>query len=237
MNEPLLSLEGVHSGYGEIQVLWDVSLRIGTGQVVTLIGRNGMGKSTLVKTLLGQRPASRGRIRFGGHDVTSWEDYRIARLGVGLVPEGREVFPNLSVRENLLSGAMGRPRTPDGWTTERVYALLPRLKEREKHLGCNLSGGEQQMLAIGRALMTNPLLLVLDEATEGLSPLVRAEIWACLAELKKSGIAMLLIDKHLAQLARLADWHHVMDKGRVVWQGDSRQLAADRLVVQRHVSA
>jgi branched-chain amino acid transport system ATP-binding protein len=231
----LLEVRGIDAGYGSVQVLRSLSFDIARGSVATLIGRNGMGKSTTVKALVGQLPLSAGSILFGGEDIAGLPDFRIARRGIGLVPEGRQIFPNLTVRENLLAGA-GRPHAlGEPWTLDRVYAMFPLLLTREANLGANLSGGEQQMLAIGRALMTNPLLLILDEATEGLAPLVRQEIWSCLARLKRTGLAMLVIDKHLGPLSRLADMHYVLEKGRVVWQGGSDALRAQTTLIRRYV--
>ncbi len=217
----MLEMAGVEAGYGEAQVLFGVGLTIGEGQVVTLLGRNGMGKSTTVKTMTGLLPARRGSIRFNGRAIERLGAHRIARAGLGLVPEGRRIFGNLTVRENLAATAR-----PGEWTFERIIGLFPRLGERLGHWGNQLSGGEQQMLAIGRALLTNPRLLILDEATEGLAPLIRQEIWACLATLKASGLAILLIDKHVQAVGRLADRHYVIEKGRIVWQGDGAGLAA-----------
>ncbi|TXH49168.1 MAG: ABC transporter ATP-binding protein [Burkholderiaceae bacterium] len=235
MTDALLSIDGLHSGYGMVPVLHGVSLQIPRGAVTTLIGRNGMGKTTTVKTIMGQLPARQGAMRLAGADITRLADWRVARAGIGLVPEGRAIFPNLSVRENLICGAANRHRSTTPWTLERVYGIFPRLKEREGNLGANLSGGEQQMLAIGRALMTNPLLLILDEATEGLAPLIRKEIWNCLGGLKQTGLSMLVIDKNLKALCQIADHHYVLEKGHVVWQGSTEALKADWAQVQVHV--
>jgi len=180
-------------------------------------------------------PARQGAMRFAGADITRLADWRVARAGIGLVPEGRAIFPNLSVRENLICGAANRHRSHTPWTLERVYATFPRLQERQSNLGANLSGGEQQMLAIGRALMTNPLLLILDEATEGLAPLIRREIWHCLDSLKQTGLSMLVIDKNLKALCQIADHHYVLEKGHVVWQGSTEALKTDWAQVQAHV--
>ena len=216
----MLALEHVTGGYGESRVLFDVSLVVGAGEVVTLLGRNGMGKTTTVRTIMGQLPAQTGRVRFDGADILGVPPHRIARRGIGLVPEGRQVFPTLTVDENLVATAR-----PGFWSRAAVYALFPRLEERRRHLGRQLSGGEQQMLAIGRALATNPRLLILDEATEGLAPLIRQEIWACIGRLKQAGLAILLIDKTLEALMRLADRHVILDKGVTVWTGSSAALA------------
>jgi branched-chain amino acid transport system ATP-binding protein len=222
----MLTLEGVFAGYGESQVLNGISFGVGAAQVVTLLGRNGMGKTTTVRAIMGLIRPSAGHIRFDGQDITGDPPYRIAQRGIGLVPEGRQIFPTLSVEENLVATAANRAGGAPRWDLPAIYALFPRLAERRRQSGAKLSGGEQQMLAIGRALMTNPRLLVLDEATEGLAPLIRAEIWQVLAKLRAEGQAILLIDKNLAAVMRLADWHVVIEKGRVVWQGDSAALAA-----------
>jgi branched-chain amino acid transport system ATP-binding protein len=228
MAEPLLALEGVETSYGRSQVLFGVTLAVEPGQVVTLLGRNGMGKTTTVRSLMGMTPATRGSIRFRGQELRELPSYRVAQLGLGLVPEGRQVFPNLTVRENLVATASRRAR--DGaarWDLPQVFELFPRLAERRHQMASVLSGGEQQMLAIGRALMTNPLLLIADEATEGLAPIVRDDIWACFTRLKSMGQAILLIDKNLDDLLEIADRHYILEKGRVVWSGDSAALATD----------
>jgi len=222
----MLTLEGVVAGYGESQVLNGIGFGVGAAQVVTLLGRNGMGKTTTVRAIMGLIRPSAGHIRFDGQDITGDPPYRIAHRGIGLVPEGRQIFPTLSVEENLVATAANRMGGAPRWDLPAIYALFPRLAERRRQSGAKLSGGEQQMLAIGRALMTNPRLLVLDEATEGLAPLIRAEIWQVMAKLRAEGQAILLIDKNLAAVMRLADWHVVIEKGRVVWQGDSAALAA-----------
>ena len=222
----MLTLEGVVAGYGESQVLNGIGFGVCAAQVVTLLGRNGMGKTTTVRAIMGLIRPSAGHIRFDGQDITGDPPYRIAQLGIGLVPEGRQIFPTLSVEENLVATAANRASGAPRWDLPAIFALFPRLAERRRQSGAKLSGGEQQMLAIGRALMTNPRLLVLDEATEGLAPLIRAEIWQVMAKLRAEGQAILLIDKNLAAVMRLADWHVVIEKGRVVWQGDSAALAA-----------
>jgi branched-chain amino acid transport system ATP-binding protein len=233
MAKPVLTVDKIETCYGLSQVLFGVSLTIAQGEMVTLMGRNGMGKTTTVRSIVGLTRARSGHIRFDGHEIRSLPSYRIAKLGIGLVPEGRQIFPNLSVRENLLATAVSR----DGahWTVETVYALFPRLAERADSMGNQLSGGEQQMLAVGRALMTNPRLLILDEATEGLAPLIRAEIWRCLAQLKASGLAILVIDKNVGTLLRAADRHFLIERGRVVWSGSSRELAAAPDVQHRYL--
>lgn len=226
----MLVVEGLQAGYGEAQVLHDINLSVGQGQVVTLLGRNGMGKTTTISTIFGLLAARGGRVSIDGRDVTRAAPHRIARAGLGLVPEGRQVFSTLDVRENLIATAR-----PGHWTLPRVLALFPRLAERMGHKGSELSGGEQQMLAIGRALMTNPRLIVLDEATEGLAPLIRDEIWSCLTRLKDQGEAILIVDKNLSALTRFADHHVVIEKGRTVWSGDNAQLLNDSAVAERHL--
>ncbi|MCC6719588.1 MAG: ABC transporter ATP-binding protein [Acetobacteraceae bacterium] len=225
----MLAIAGLHAAYGHTQVLHGIELAVGAGEVVSLMGRNGMGKTTTIACLMGLL-RGRGDIGFAGHDLTRLAPHAIARLGIGLVPEGRQVFPTLTVRENLLATARrGR------WTLSGVTALFPRLAERAGQRAATLSGGEQQMLAIGRALMTNPRLLVLDEATEGLAPLIRAEIWTCLAALKAEGQAILVVDKHLAALRGLADRMVVIEKGRTVWTGTPAALDADPSVAHRYL--
>ncbi len=235
MSDALLEIEGLRAGYGDSQVLFGVDLRIAPGEVATLLGRNGMGKSTTLRCLTGWLAPSGGRIRFAGEEVTGWRADRIARLGLAIVPEGRQVFPNLSVLEHLQAFEANRCRAADPWTVERVFALFPRLRERGSHLGQQLSGGEQQMLAIGRALVTNPRLLVLDEATEGLAPLIREDIWRCLDMLRQAGQTILVVDKYVKRLIRLADRHSIVERGQVVWRGDSAALAADHGVWHRHL--
>ena len=228
----LLELDGVETCYGLSQVLFGISLSIAPGEMVTLMGRNGMGKTTTVRSIMGLTPARAGAIRFDGQDVRALPSYRIAKLGIGLVPEGRQIFPNLSVRENLVATAAGGE---NGWSLKRVHELFPRLEERASSMGNQLSGGEQQMLAIGRALMTNPRLLILDEATEGLAPLIRAEIWRCLGRLKQEGLSILVIDKNVEALTKVADRHFVIERGRVVWSGASRELAASPDIQHRYL--
>jgi branched-chain amino acid transport system ATP-binding protein len=226
-----LRLEAIEAAYGLSQVLFGITLEVPAGRVVTLLGRNGMGKTTTVRAVMGLVPVQAGRVHFGGRPLHGLPSYIVARAGLGLVPEGRQVFPNLTVRENLVATAANRRGTAEPWTVERVFALFPHLAARARSLGGTLSGGEQQMLSIGRALMTNPALLILDEATEGLAPLVRAEIWACLEQLKQSGLSILLIDKHVGAVTRLGDHHYVLEKGRVVWDGTSAELR-ERVDVQ-----
>ncbi len=231
----MLSVRNLQASYGAAQVLFDITFEVGAGEVVTLLGRNGMGKTTTVKTVMGLLRPRGGTIRFDDAPVAGLPPYRVAQAGIGLVPEGRQIFPNLSVHENLVAFAANRAGRADAWTLDRVHALFPRLKERASHRGGQLSGGEQQMLAIGRALMTNPKLLVLDEATEGLAPLIRLEIWRCLEQLKAEGMSMLVVDKNLKSLLPLADRHYIVEKGRIVWRGDSAALAADRQVHQQYL--
>ena len=228
---PLLQAHGVHAGYGSSPVLFGIDLEIGAAEIVALLGRNGMGKTTLVRAVMGLLKPSVGEIRFNGHSIAAQPAFRIARLGLALVPEGRQVFQNLSVEEHLT--AFHRGGTV--WTPQRVFDLFPRLAERRRNLGAQLSGGEQQMLAIGRALVTNPRLLILDEATEGLAPLVREEIWRALRTLREGGHAMLVIDKYVRRLLDMADRHVIVEKGRVVWQGNSAALAADQGLWARYL--
>jgi len=230
-----LELQDVETSYGSSQVLFGVSLSVQPGECVTLIGRNGMGKTTTVKSIMGLLAPHAGSVRMDGLSLVGQASWRAARAGLGLVPEGRQVFPNLSVRENLVATAGNRHQRAQPWTLDTVYAMFPRLKERERNLGANLSGGEQQMLAIGRALMTNPLLLILDEATEGLAPLIRNEIWASLTRLRNTGLSMIVIDKHIGPLLNLADRHYILEKGRVVWQGKSDALRAQPEVLHRYL--
>jgi branched-chain amino acid transport system ATP-binding protein len=233
MPEAVLELNGVETCYGLSQVLFGVSLAVREGEVVTLMGRNGMGKTTTVRSIMGLTPARAGSIRFGGRDIRGQPAYRVAKLGIGLVPEGRQIFPNLTVRENLVATAM--ERETGAWSLGRVYELFPRLAERETSMGNQLSGGEQQMLALGRALMTNPRILILDEATEGLAPLIRQEIWRCLAQLKETGLSILVIDKNVSALMQVADRHFLIERGRVVWMGSSSALAAAPEVQHRYL--
>jgi branched-chain amino acid transport system ATP-binding protein len=230
----MLSVERLAASYGPAQVLFDISFFVGTGEVVTLIGRNGMGKTTTIFALMGLLPPEGGTATFDGLSLVGLPPFRIAQAGIGLVPEGRQVFPTLTVEENLIATAVSRPGAAR-WNLERVYSFFPPLAERRGNMGNELSGGEQQMLAIGRALMTNPKLLILDEATEGLAPKIRSEIWQCLALLKQEGQAILIVDKHLEALLRFADRHVVIEKGHVVWTGTSAALAADPTIRQRYL--
>ena len=228
-----LEVEGLETAYGRSQVLFGVSFSVREGEVATLLGRNGMGKTTTVRSIMGMVRSRAGTIRFDGKPLHGLPSYRVAQAGLGLVPEGRQVFPNLTVRENLVATASLRGAEP--WTLARVLALFPQLAERGKHLGSQLSGGEQQMLAIGRALMTNPRLLILDEATEGLAPLARAGIYRAIESLKASGLSILIIDKDLTALKRIADRHYIIEKGRIVWSGSSPELAGNRDVQHRYL--
>ena len=233
----ILQLQRVETAYGTSQVLFGIDLTIERGQVATLLGRNGMGKSTTVRSILGlARILPGGGIVFNGQRIDQLAPDRVARLGIALVPEGRQIFPNLTVRENLVAFAANRSGAADPWTLDRIYALFPRLRERAANMGNQLSGGEQQMLAIGRALMTNPHLLILDEATEGLAPLIREEIWRCLAHLRTLGQTTLVIDKYVQRLIELADRHTVIERGKVVWSGDSDALRRAPELWQRYVS-
>lgn len=223
----MLTIEGLENAYGDSRILFGVEFSVGAGEVVTLLGRNGMGKTTTVKSIFGLLPPKAGRILIDGVDVAGKRPFEIARRGLGLVPEGRQIFPTLTVEENLIATSRANGSNGKGspvWTLEKVYALFPRLRERRRNMGNQLSGGEQQMLAIGRALLTNPRLVVLDEATEGLAPLIREEIWACLSAIRDAGEAILVIDKNVEALTRFADRHVVIEKGRVVWTGTSEEL-------------
>lgn len=238
----LLSVRGVSAGYGRTPVLFGVNLQVSRGQIVGLLGRNGMGKTTLVRCVLGLIAPSAGAIEFDAAAITGVATHRIAHRGIALVPEGRQIFGNLSVEEHLSAFARGAARaaqsaagSAQAWTPARLFELFPRLAQRRSHLGSQLSGGEQQMLAIARALVTNPQLLILDEATEGLAPLVREEIWRILATLRDAGHAMLVIDKYVQRLIAIADRHVILEKGRVVWSGSSAELDADRGVWARHL--
>ena len=231
----LLELEDVHAGYGGTEVLFGIRLSVAEGEVATLLGRNGMGKTTTLRTVLGLLRPSAGVVRFRGERIDGWSTETIARAGIALVPEGRQIFPNLTVHENLAAFAANRRGAAQPWTLARVFELFPRLGERRGNLGNQLSGGEQQMLAIGRALMTNPHLLILDEATEGLAPLVREEIWRCLHALAAQGQSILVVDKYVSRLIALARHHTIVERGRVVWAGTSAELDADHGVWHRYL--
>ena len=232
---PLLDVDGIETCYGVSQVLFGMSLTIAAGEMVAMMGRNGMGKTTTIRSIMGLTPARAGTIRFAGREVRRLPAFRIAQLGIGLVPEGRQIFPNLTVRENLIAASGNRLGSPDPWTMEKIHALFPRLAERGNNMGNALSGGEQQMLAIGRALMTNPRLLILDEATEGLAPLIRDEIWSCLSLLKARGQSVLVIDKNVDHLVRIADRHYIIERGRAVWSGSSAELIAEPELQHRYL--
>jgi branched-chain amino acid transport system ATP-binding protein len=231
----MLTVEGLAAGYGDSRVLFDVGFEVGAEEVVTLLGRNGMGKTTTIKAVFGLLAATGGKVMIDGRDMTNAAPHRIAQAGLGLVPEGRQIFPTLTVEENLVATARSGRAAASTWDLDGVYALFPQLEERRTNLGSQLSGGEQQMLAIGRALMTNPTLLVLDEATEGLAPLVRETIWTCLQRIKDAGVAILIVDKNIEALARLADRHVVIEKGRIVWSGDSQALLSSDEVKDRYL--
>jgi len=231
----LLQVEGLQTAYGASQVLFDITFSVQAGQTATLLGHNGMGKTTTVRSILGLTRAQSGTVRFRGERIEHLAPDRIARMGLAVVPEGRQIFPNLTVKENLLAFAANRNACAQPWALDAVFALFPRLADRTRNMGNQLSGGEQQMLAIGRALMTNPHLLILDEATEGLAPLVREEIWHCLDQLRAQGQTILVIDKYVQRLIKLANQHTIIERGQVVWQGNSTQLAADPGLWQRYI--
>ncbi len=231
----MLVVEGLETAYGVSQVLFGVSFRVNDGEVVTLLGRNGMGKTTTVRSIMGIVPARAGSITFDGTPLGGLPSYRVAQRGLGLVPEGRQVFPNLTVLENLVATAANRTGSSNPWTLDRVLGFFPQLAERRRHFGNQLSGGEQQMLAIGRALMTNPRLLILDEATEGLAPKIRHEIYRSISELKTAGLAILVIDKDIKALTRIANANFILEKGRVVWNGTSAELAANKSLQHRYL--
>ena len=231
----MLEVRAIETFYGQSQILFEMELKVESGEVVTLMGRNGMGKTTTVRSIMGMTPARAGSITFDGREIRTLPSYQVAKLGIGLAPEGRQVFPNLTVRENLVATAANRSRNTDPWTLKRIFELFPRLAERASSMGNELSGGEQQMLSIGRALMTNPRLLILDEATEGLAPLVRAEIWQRLEDLKRAGQSILIIDKSVSMLTRIADRHYIIEKGKVAWHGSSAELRLNREIQHRYL--
>ena len=232
---PLLEIADIETSYGLSRVLFGISLVVAPGEMVSLMGRNGMGKTTTVRSIMGLTRPAAGSIRFAGSEIRELPSYRIAKLGLGLVPEGRQVFPNLTARENLVATAANRNGAADPWTLEKVFALFPRLAARAGSMANLLSGGEQQMLAVGRALMTNPRLLILDEATEGLAPLIRDEIWRCLELLRAAGQSILVIDKNVDALTRIADRHYIIERGRVVWSGSSPALAGAPEIQRRYL--
>ena len=231
----MLELRKVETSYSQSQVLFGLDLQINVGEVVTLLVRNGMGKTTTIHSIMGLARAQAGEIIFDGDQVRDWPPHRVAQAGIGLVPEGRQIFPNLTVLENLIATAADRSKNEKPWNLERVFDLFPHLPHRANHMGNQLSGGEQQMLAIGRALMTNPRLLILDEATEGLAPLIRTEIWDCLKGLKSEGQSILVVDKNIEALTHFADRHYIIEKGLVVWTGDSPTLSADKEIQRRYL--
>ena len=233
--EVLLQVQGLETAYGESQVLFGIDFSIRAGETATLLGRNGMGKTTTIRSLLGLTRARAGSVHFRGERIDNMATDRIARMGIALVPEGRQIFPNLTVKENLVAFAANRRGASEPWTLDRVYALFPRLAERAGNMGNQLSGGEQQMLAIGRALMTNPHLMIQDEATEGLAPLIREEIWKCLGLLKQAGQTILVIDKYVERLIQIAEHHTIIERGRVAWQGSSAALDADHALWHRYL--
>ncbi len=231
----MLNLQNIHSGYGLKKIIFGIDMKVDAGQVVTMMGRNGMGKTTCINAIMGFNKVTSGCISFDGVDVTNSAPHKIARAGIGLVPEGRQIFTRLTIKENLVATAAAGRKGAARWTLPDIYKLFPRLKERETNWGWQLSGGEQQMLAIGRALMTNPQLLILDEATEGIAPLVRAEIWECLRQVKNLGQSILIVDKNLDELLKLADHHYIVEKGQVVWSGSSDALRGATDVYERHL--
>ena len=231
----MLKLSKVETAYGQSQVLFGIDLEVNHGEVVTLLGRNGMGKTTTIHSIMGIVKTLFGEIIFEGDNIQKWPAYRIARAGIGLAPEGRQIFPNLNVIENLLATSANRLKNQYPWTLERIFELFPRLSHRAQNMGNQLSGGEQQMLSIGRALMTNPKLLILDEATEGLAPLIRTEIWECLKGIKSNGQSILLVDKNITAITDLADRHYIIEKGNVVWSGDSYELSAKKDVQKKYL--
>ncbi len=231
----VLEVDGLESFYGASQALFGIGLRIEPGEMVTLLGRNGMGKTTTVHSIVGLLRPRGGTVRFRGESIAGLDADRIGRAGIGLVPEGRQIFPNLTVRENLLAWASNRSGASEPWTLDRVYAFFPRLAERQRNMGNQLSGGEQQMLAIGRVLMTNPHLMIFDEATEGLAPLVRQDIWRCLKALKATGLSLLVIDKYVRALIGIADRHYIIERGRVQWEGSSEALNAQPELWHRYL--
>ena len=231
----MLEMEGLDAFYGQSQALFGMSLSVEAGQVVSLMGRNGMGKTTTIRSIMGLIRPRGGSLSFQGQNLIGLASYKVAQLGLGLVPEGRQIFPNLTVRENLVATARTGQGTSKPWTLDRVYELFPRLEDRQGSMGNQLSGGEQQMLAVGRALTTNPTLLLLDEATEGLAPLVRDEIWSCLSVLKSAGQAILIIDKNVETLTEICDHHFIVEKGRLVWNGNSDELRANPEIQQQYL--
>ena len=231
----MLEVKSIETSYGTSQVLFGMSFTVNEGEVVSLLGRNGMGKTTTIRSLMGMVPTHGGSITFEGREVQNLKDYQIAKLGLGLVPEGRQIFPNLTVRENLIATAANRTGTDNPWEVDHIVDMFPNLGNRMNNMGNQLSGGEQQMLAVGRALMTNPKLLILDEATEGLAPLIREEIWKCLEGLKERGQSILVIDKNVDALTRIGDRHYIVERGQIVWEGNSAELSSNEEVQHRYL--
>jgi branched-chain amino acid transport system ATP-binding protein len=231
----MLQLSGIKTFYGPSQALFGIDFSISRGEVVTLLGRNGMGKTTTINSIMGIVPPSSGRIDFLGQEITHVPSYKTANLGIGLVPEGRQVFPNLTVKENLVATASNHQKNKNPWSLEKVFAMFPEIEARASSMGNLLSGGEQQMLAVARALMTNPQLLILDEATEGLAPLIREKIWTSLGEIRDSGLSILVVDKNVADLIKLADRHIIIEKGVVVWTGTSSELEGQEEIQHRYL--
>jgi len=231
----MLEVKSIETSYGTSQVLFGMSFTVNEGEVVSLLGRNGMGKTTTIRSLMGMVPTHGGSITFEGREVQNLKDYQIATLGLGLVPEGRQIFPNLTVRENLIATAANRTGTDNPWEVDHIVDMFPNLGNRMNNMGNQLSGGEQQMLAVGRALMTNPKLLILDEATEGLAPLIREEIWKCLEGLKERGQSILVIDKNVDALTRIGDRHYIVERGQIVWEGNSAELSANEELQHRYL--
>ena len=231
----MLSVQGIDSFYGPTQVLFGMSIEVSAGEIVTLLGRNGMGKTTTIRSIMGLNETRNGEIKFENQNITNWPAFRIAQAGLGLAPEGRRIFPNLNVMENLVATANNNNELTDPWSVDKIFALFPALEERAYISGNRISGGEQQMLSIGRALMTNPKLLLLDEATEGLSPLLRNQIWSSIVKLKDNRQSILLIDKNLESLIKIGDRHYIVEKGHVVWIGNSEQLASSEEIQQRYI--
>lgn len=236
MNPPLLELTQINNGYSSSQVLFEMSLVLREGQCISLQGRNGMGKTTTIKSIMGLLPIWEGEIKWRGQSIHNLPAYKVAQLGIGLVPEGRQIFTNLTVWENLVATSRASLSRQQSWNMERIFSFFPRLAERRNNFGNQLSGGEQQMLAIGRALMTNPQLLILDEATEGLSPLIRKEIWQTLDSLRSEGLSILITDKNFRQLLSLCDWHYVMEKGQCVWSGNSTDFQSNNAQLDRYLA-
>ena len=230
----MLELNQISTKYGLSEILHGINLSVDKGDIVTLLGRNGMGKTTTLRSVMGLTRPHQGQIFFLNQPIHKLPSWKVGQLGIGYVPEGRQIFPNLTVRENLVATA--RTEHSDNWNEQTIYELFPRLAERQQNMGNQLSGGEQQMLAIGRALMTNPQLLILDEATEGLAPLLRQEIWQCLQKLKSLEQSILIVDKNINDLLKIANSHYVLEKGRIVWHGDSQELINNKNVIENYLA-